>query len=256
VSTHPVCNYLVCGASSGIGLALVFEILENRNPQKVFATHRASSDLAELKKLQQDHPDKLELIEIDIENEQSLAALASHLSKRIKSLDVAINCIGILQDETANILPERRLEDLDPAVFTQVITTNTLPTLLLTKHLKSLFKESSQPVWVSVSAKVGSITDNRLGGWHSYRISKAALNMAIKNISIEYKRLNKKSVVVAFHPGTTDTKLSAPFMANAKKNYTIHSPQSTAQNLLAVIDKITPKENGTFYSWDGHSLPW
>ena len=134
---------------------------------------------------------------------------------------------------------------------------NVVSTVLLAQVYKNFIKDANNPVFAALSAKVGSIEDNRMGGWYSYRISKAALNMTLKNIAIEYSRLNKKSCVCALHPGTTDTKLSEPFMRTAQKKYKIHSPSETAQHMINVIEKgQQARETGVFYSWDGQKLPW
>jgi NAD(P)-dependent dehydrogenase (short-subunit alcohol dehydrogenase family) len=109
-------------------------------------------------------------------------------------------------------------------------------------------------VFATISAKVGSISDNRLGGWYAYRASKAALNMFIKNIAIEFARNKKKIILLSLHPGTTKTELSEPFTKNTK--YQLHTPIETAKNLLSVIENKTLDDSGKFFSWDGEELPW
>ena len=107
---------------------------------------------------------------------------------------------------------------------------------------------------VTISAKVGSISDNKLGGWYGYRASKSALNMFIKNISIEYKNRKAPCIALAIHPGTTDTELSKPFIARSK--LTIHTPEQTAENILNVIDSKRLEDSGKFLSWDGTEIAW
>ncbi len=250
-------NYLVCGASSGIGLALVSKICQSSTSGKVVATHRPTSDLSGLKELQDQFPEKLQLISLRASKPTDYLQLQEKIQQWQQPLDYCINAIGLLHDKSLDIFPERKLDEFEAEAFQQVMATNVTPTVLLAKHLIEYLRASDAPTLVAVSAKVGSIADNRMGGWYSYRISKAALNMAIKNIAIELGRYNSKSCVLALHPGTTATKLSEPFMASAKKKYKIHSPEETAENLLTVIETARQKkETGAFYSWDGAPLPW
>ena len=243
-------NVLICGATSGIGFAMVENCL-NQGAQKVFATYRKTSDLEGLKTLKEKFSEQLVIVELDADEASSY----EKLKEQTGPVDVIFNNIGILHGESLE--PERRIEDFEWEKHLQVYETNTIPTLMLAKTYKQSLKESNAPIFVSVSAKVGSIGDNKMGGWYSYRVSKVALNMVIKNLSIEFGRLNKKSLFVAIHPGTTETKLSEPFMAGARKKYKIHTPKETAENILNVVSNLTPeRDNGSFYSWDGQKLPW
>ncbi len=250
-------NYLVCGASSGIGLALVSKICQFSTSGKVLATHRPTSTLTPLKTLKNQYPEKLELISLQATEPADYVRLQERIQQWQQPLDYCINAIGLLHDKDLEIFPERKLDEFQAEAFQRVIATNVTPTVLLAKHLIESLRASEAPTLVAVSAKVGSIADNRMGGWYSYRISKTALNMAIKNIAIELGRYNSKACVLALHPGTTDTKLSEPFMESAKKKYKIHSPEDTADNLLTVIETARQKkDSGAFYSWDGTQLPW
>jgi NAD(P)-dependent dehydrogenase (short-subunit alcohol dehydrogenase family) len=245
-------NVIVCGASSGIGLALTQQILSLPQVGQVWAGARHISDGHPLLDLKVKHP-LLSLFPLEATQESDFASLGQLVEPH--GVDWVINCIGLLHDQEG-LSPERKIEELDMNSHLKVYQVNCLPTLLLAKHLKKHLRNSQQPRFVAVSAKVGSISDNKMGGWYSYRISKAALNMAIKNLSIEFQRLNKQMVVAAIHPGTTKTKLSEPFMAGAQKKYEIHNPEDTARNLLKVIQQFTEADNGGFYSWDGSPLPW
>ncbi|MDX1321189.1 MAG: SDR family NAD(P)-dependent oxidoreductase, partial [Oceanospirillum sp.] len=131
----------------------------------------------------------------------------------------------------------------------------TLPTLLLAQHFSSALKKSTRGIFAAVSAKVGSIEDNRLGGWYSYRASKAALNMALKTLSIEWQRSHKQLCVAALHPGTTDTGLSEPFQKNVPEGK-LFTPEQTGHYLLNVLEQLTPEQTGSFFSWNGETLPW
>ncbi len=250
-------NYLVCGASSGIGLALVLEFCQLATSQKIIATHRPNSDLTALLELQKKFPNKLHLHVLQADHEPDYENLKNIILAWNQPLDVCVNSIGLLQDQDLQVFPERKIEEFSLAAFSMVVAANVAPTLLLAKHLKGILRESASPLFVSLSAKVGSIGDNKMGGWYSYRISKTALNMAIRNFALEMGRVNARSCVLALHPGTTESKLSEPFMDSAKKKYTIHQPSETARNLIKVIEQcVANGETGAFYSWDGTLLPW
>jgi len=152
------------------------------------------------------------------------------------------------------IQPERSLGDLQPDNLLQLFSTNSLVAPLLAKHLFRLFRNPDYAVFASLSALVGSIEDNRLGGWYGYRASKAALNMFLKTVAIEFERRRCNTTVLAIHPGTTVTELSKPFIKHASHH--IHSPEETASNLINLILNRTIKDNGTFWSWTGEKLPW
>ncbi len=247
---------VVFGASSGIGLAFT-NLLLNENPSsQVFATYRKSSDKQSLKDLSQQFKDRLTLIELEGTKEPDFLSFCEKLEKlKIKKIDLIINCIGILT--IGDLGPERKAEELTPEGHLKVYENNVIPAILIGKYFKALLRASEQPRFFSISAKVGSITDNNIGGWYSYRMAKASLNMFMKTFSRELGRFNKSSLIVALHPGTTETKLSEPFMETAKKKYKIHTPNDTAENLWKVVKQLQiPTDNGAFYSWDGEKLPW
>jgi NAD(P)-dependent dehydrogenase (short-subunit alcohol dehydrogenase family) len=168
-------------------------------------------------------------------------------------LDYVIYCVGVLH--TADWQPEKSLRHINSQQLLDYFQVNSIGAVLWAKHLQPLFKHSDRSVFASISAKVGSIGDNQLGGWYGYRASKAALNMLVRNISIEYRRMAPGSIVVALHPGTTDTDLSIPFQGNVPPEK-LFSPELTVQQLLGVIDRLETKDSGGFFSWDGMPLPW
>lgn len=162
-------------------------------------------------------------------------------------------CNGVLHD--ANGMPEKTIRQLDSEQLAQRLHSNVI---IPAQYLRSLFRYLSRTPQVKVlvlSAKVGSITDNRLGGWYSYRISKAALNMLVKNLSLEVARLNPSACIVAVHPGTTDTPLSEPFQRNLPPGQ-LQTAEQTAQRLLQVRDALTPEHSGTLLNWDASVLPF
>jgi len=132
---------------------------------------------------------------------------------------------------------------------------NSIGAVLLAKHLMPLLRHKEGSIFASISAKVGSIGDNRLGGWYGYRASKAALNMFLKTISIEYSRRCPKTIVVALHPGTTDTRLSQPFQKNVPPGK-LFPVEKTVNLLLDVLASLKLADSGEFFSWDGSRLPW
>jgi NAD(P)-dependent dehydrogenase (short-subunit alcohol dehydrogenase family) len=170
-------------------------------------------------------------------------------------VDISLNCIGVL--ETEKIKAEKSIEEVNKSSLLNAIEINAFTSIHLAQVLKSFIKNSESPVFATLSAKVGSIEDNRLGGWYSYRISKVALNMALKNISIEFKRLNKNFNAFAIHPGTTETQITKKYLKSARKKYQIHSPDETAENIYnCILEAQSQAYNGRFLSWNGDILPW
>ncbi len=250
-------QYLVTGASSGIGLALTAELLQKFNPSQIFATHRSTSSMDGLNQLQKTFTDRLQLVCLDAQKEADYLHLAELIQSTHQPLDAIINCIGVLNENKDPRLPERKVEDFDHQTHLEIYQTNTLPTLFLAKHLKKNLMKSERPLFMSLSAKVGSIGDNQLGGWYSYRISKAALNMAVKTLAVEFKRLNKNSTLFVLHPGTTDTKMTQDFLPSAQKKYTIHSPLQTAENIVSLFKNLESEQaHDRFLSYDGSPIPW
>lgn len=167
--------------------------------------------------------------------------------------DTIFICNGVLHDEQA--MPEKTIRQLDMAVLTQRFISNVQVPALYLKLLFGYLCKQPNVKLLALSAKVGSISDNGLGGWYSYRISKAALNMLVKNLSIEVGRLNKTAAIVSIHPGTTVSALSAPFQTNLPAGQ-LQTPQSTAKRLASVAADLTAEQSGSFLNWDGNVLPW
>lgn len=165
--------------------------------------------------------------------------------------DTVINTLGMLQQ--AEQTPEKRIEQLSEAAFNNSLHINTWPTLAMAQYLSSRLSRTDQLHFAALSARVGSIGDNRAGGWYSYRISKAALNMAIKTISIEWQRRFPDAYIVGLHPGTVATELSAPFRAGLAEGQ-LHSPLQAAGHLLQVLDNLTAEQSGRIWAWDGEEI--
>ena len=167
--------------------------------------------------------------------------------------DIVIACQGILHDEHHQ--PEKNLSQLSLPWLQHSIEVNLWSHIALAQQLAPLVRRQHPLRWVSLSAMVSSIEDNRLGGWYSYRMTKAALNMFIKNLSLEWQRKSPQSCVVALHPGTTDTALSQPFQGNIAEGK-LYQSDTTASRIAAVIEQLTPEHSGALYHWDGSRLPW
>lgn len=221
---------LVIGASGGIGQAFVQLLSAHPRCAEVVSLHRQSSP------------------PIDFDNEASIANAANSLRGDGK-FHLIINAAGLLH--TAEFMPEKKLGDLLYAQLEATFRINTFGPALVLRHFTPLL-DSERAVLALISAKVGSIEDNRLGGWYSYRASKAALNMLLKTAAIEVKRNNPNAVLVSLHPGTVNTGLSKPF----KGEQLGRLPFDAAHDMLAALDPLSPLDTGSFVSYSGERLPW
>ena len=234
-------NIVIIGGSGGIGMGLVKTILKNNKVCIVHATYRGSCPAL--------NNSRLNWYQLDATKEEDFKSLSTELKK----IDWIINCVGMLHTKEKG--PEKAVRSIEPDFFLDNFRINTLPTLLIAKYFSRSLLGPTATVLAVVSAKVGSIQDNRLGGWYSYRASKAALNMAIKTLSLEWQHKVPNCCVAALHPGTTDTQLSAPFQSNVATKK-LFSVDQTAILLLDVIDGLSSKNSGRFWNWDGKEIPW
>lgn len=243
---------LIAGASRGIGLALCTALLERDDVAQVWAVARQASTSAELEKIAERHGPRLKRVDCDARNEHSLEALAREVSEECEHLHLVISTLGILHQDGATA--EKALSQLSLAGLQATFATNAFAPILLLKHLLPLLRK--QPAtFAALSARVGSIGDNRLGGWYSYRASKAALNQLLHTAGIELKRLNPAAAVLAIHPGTTDTQLSEPFQANVPEGQ-LFEPAFSAERILEVIGTHGPDESGSFWAWNNQPIDW
>ena len=193
--------------------------------------------------------DRLRWHSLDLRRQSDIEAWGGQFER----VDWLINCAGFLHGDAGG--PEKSVHAVDSDFMLENLRINCLPTLLLAKSLAAAFKSSPTPLLATISARVGSIEDNRLGGWYSYRISKAALNMALKTLSIEWKHSLPRGCVAALHPGTNDTALSKPFQARvAAEN--LFRPEYTASRLIELFTRLQPADSGNFWSWDGERIAW
>ncbi|MDA0902627.1 MAG: SDR family NAD(P)-dependent oxidoreductase [Proteobacteria bacterium] len=184
---------------------------------------------------------------IDIEDENSIAQAAQEAAKNGK-LDMVIVAIGMLHNQ--EIMPEKSLRELSKDKFNQLFAINTIAPALIAKYFIPLLNKENKSIFAALSARVGSISDNHLGGWYAYRASKAALNMILKNLSIEMKRTNPNAVIAGLHPGTVDSTLSKPFQAAVKEGK-LFSPQHSVKMLLNVLDNLTAPDSGNVFDFNG-----
>lgn len=243
---------LIAGASRGIGLALCTALLARNDVAQVWAVARQASDSTELAELAERYGQRLKRLDCDARDEHALEALVSTILEQCEHLHLVISTLGILHQDGAKA--EKALSQLTLASLQATFATNTFAPILLLKHLLPLLRK--QPAtFAALSARVGSIGDNRLGGWYSYRASKAALNQLLHTASIELKRLNPAATVLAIHPGTTDTQLSQPFQGNVPEGQ-LFEPAFSADRIIELVGTHGPDDSGSFWAWDNKPIVW
>ena len=190
---------------------------------------------------------------IDLNDENSIAN-AAKLAAQNGALDLVIVTSGILW-KGEDVRPEKSMRELDMDGLVQLFAVNAAGPALVAKHFLPALRKNSKTLFASLSARVGSIGDNRLGGWYSYRASKAALNMLLKTFAIEHARQWPDSVVAGLHPGTVDTALSQPYTSRTPKD-ALFSPETSARHLLKVMDQLCPEDSGGVFAWDGSRIQY
>lgn len=256
MSTAFPSSALIAGASSGIGYAIAEQLACAPAIQTLVLCSRHAESSEVLLRLQSKlaaSGRRCLLMSVDITDESSLSNLTAQLKNHLQGLDLIINTVGLLHAE--NVAPEKMLEQISVRAMQQIFAVNAFGPILLAKALMPWLKARRRVVFASLSARVGSIEDNRLGGWYSYRASKAAQNQLLRTLSIELARRNPESIVLALHPGTTDTPLSRPFQANVAQEK-LFTPAFVAERLLDVIMQATASDTGRFIAWDGQAIVW
>jgi NAD(P)-dependent dehydrogenase (short-subunit alcohol dehydrogenase family) len=244
---------LVVGASRGIGLALVAAQLQNPAVGLVIATSRPDSAAHGLEQLQEAHGERLLRLKLDVTDENSVGALGSAIRSIEGGVDIAIHAAGLLHD--GELQPEKSLADCQAENLKRLFETNSIGPLLVARTLFPAQGRRRRFTFAVLSAMVGSIGDNRLGGWYGYRASKAALNQFLKSLSIECRHRYPSATVLAVHPGTTDTALSRPFQSRvAPEN--LATPDATAARILRLVGNAGAAQHGQFLHWDGSEIPW
>lgn len=228
MSFHPE-NICILGASGAIGNALTSLLLTKYPKANLLAFSQNGSN------------------PIDYSNEDSIAE-AAEIAAKTQPIDLVFVANGMLHN--GNIIPEKSLRDLSAEKFHHIFEVNAVIPALIGKYFIPKLSRTNPSIFAALSGRVGSISDNHLGGWYSYRASKAALNMIIKNAAIETARQNNHAIIVALHPGTVDSNLSKPFQANMDPGK-IFTPQYSAQKLLTVIKNLAPRDSGKHFAWNG-----
>jgi len=244
----------VQGAGQGLGLAFTKVLLSHGIADRVYASFRSPIPSLELVNLANQYPERLHLISLDVTIEDSISGAVQQIERRSSQIHIMINCAGVLHGLGLKG-PEKRLNDLDNQTLLAYFKTNTIGPALMLKHFTSLFPSKGRVLIGNISARVGSIGENHLGGWYGYRASKAAQNMITKTASIELSRKNADLICVGLHPGTVKTQLSAPFRKRIEPGH-ILSPEESATKLINLLLSLSPKDTGLFFSHDGQILSW
>lgn len=232
---------VIVGASGGIGRALVAAIAAGEVHEPVFALSRSRVPQS----------DPVHSLSIDLTDEASIAAAARTVGAA-GPIGLVIVASGVLHGPS--IAPEKTIRALDPAAMATLFAVNTIGPALVAKHFLPLMPRTRRGVFAALSARVGSIDDNRLGGWYAYRASKAALNQILRTLALEAARTHPELIVVGLHPGTVRTALSQPFRPHASTPG-LFSPEESAAHLLRVVDGLQIQNSGRVFAWDGEPIP-
>lgn len=224
---------VVIGGTGGIGAAMVAALEQSRAFTEVIGFSRRSDPA------------------IDLLDEESIIHAANAVQARQTELRLVFDATGFLHGD--GFAPEKSLSAIARDHMARAFAINAIGPALLMKHFLPLLPRHGRSVFATLSAKVGSIGDNALGGWYSYRASKAALNQLVHTAAIELARRKPGAICVALHPGTVDTRLSSEF---AKSGLTVRQPPEAADQLLGVLDSLTPDQTGGFFDYRGNALPW
>ena len=268
-----ITNAMIQGASRGIGLQMCRYLLSRQT--SVTATCRDPANALDLSQLQSQYGDLLTVFRLDVQDETQIKDVSAQIGD--KKLDLLVNCAGMLHPSGKG---ETSLREVNLQDVSTTLKTNAIGSLMMAKYFgpnlskrnradKTVSPKRSEigtetsgkgtknaevaGILVNMSARVGSISGNVLGGWYSYRMSKAALNMATKNLSIELGR--KRVVCVSLHPGTVNTDLSSWYLRNVDPAK-IFTPEYSVDCLMNIINGLEMKDNGKFFAWDGKEIPW
>ena len=235
-------NVAVIGSSGAIGNAVSKILLEDASIESVYNFSRSTSA---------DSSEKSKNIYIDIESEESIKDAVKKIPDDIK-FDLIFVATGILHNDN-DVYPEKSIRDISADKLKKVLMINTVGPTLIGKYFIPFLNKHNKNVFAFLSARVGSISENKLGGWYSYRASKTALNQIVKNFSIEIKRSNPNSIFTVLQPGTVKSNLSKPFEKNVQPEQ-LFSPDYSAQRLLDVIDGLTLDDSGKFFAWNAEEI--
>ena len=232
----------IIGSSGAIGNAVAEILLDDDGVEAIYRFSRNDSN---------ENSDRVKNLYIDIEDEESIKDCIKNLSKDIK-FDLVFVATGILHNDN-DIFPEKSIRDISQSKLEKVLLVNTIGPALVGKYFIPYLRKDSKSIFAFLSARVGSISDNKLGGWYSYRASKTALNQIIKNFSIEVRRSNPNAIFIGLQPGTVKSFLSKPFEKNVRSE-NLFTPEYSASKMLEVIDNLNLEDTGKVYAWDGEEI--
>lgn len=233
----------IIGASGGIGHALCQALIQKDKARTIYAVSRSGAA---------PQGDRIIPLTADCLEEAQIASAADRI-RTDGPLDLVIVATGLLSDERKDLDPEKSWRDQSLSAFEEVFAANAFAPALVAKHFLPLLARKQRVVFAALSARVGSISDNRLGGWHAYRASKAALNMLLKNYALEMGRRNDRGIIVGLHPGTVATPLSDKFTRGSAR--TVFTPDQSAAYLLDVITALQATDSGKVLDWKGEEVP-
>ena len=233
-------NVAIIGSSGAIGRAFLDAYISDKDISNIYSISRT-----EVKS----NDKRIIHINIDVTDEVSVKAAASKIEEN--RLDRLIVATGVLH--TKSFGPEKSIKDIKIENFVKIFSVNTFGPALIGKHFLPLMTKDQKSIVAFLSARVGSISDNKLGGWYAYRASKSALNQIIKNFSIEAKRTNSSGIIIGLQPGTVKSKLSEPFQKNVKKGK-LFLPEDSVDSLVKVIENVMQNDSGKIFDWEGEEI--
>lgn len=234
-------NIVIIGATGGIGSALIDRFSSDTSNQ-VFALGRRRPRIVR---------ENIDYLPIDFDEEPSLETAARFCTAEAP-VDVVVNTVGVLHGD--GLYPEKSIREVSDTALGTYFHTNTICSALALKHFLWTLPRQRRGVYASLSARVGSIEDNRLGGWYGYRASKAAHNMLIKTVAIEFKRTHRHGLIIGIHPGTVDTKLSEPFTGDLPEER-VFTPDYAARQIMMLMERVRPEQSGEILAYDGTRIP-
>lgn len=238
-------NIFILGANGSIGFELVCALRTRHPNSRIFGSFNQSRELSKLENIMDG------VVQLDVRREESWLHIREYLKELGVEFDLVISTIGTL--EGAGKIPEKSLKDINLKQLESVFSINAFHSVFTGKEFKNYLNRSNPSKLVFLSAMVGSIGENDIGGWYSYRASKTALNMFVKNMSIEFNRLSPDIKVLAIHPGTTDTPFSNKYLKGVK--HKVWTASETANHILNVIDDSS-LSSGSFVNWDNRIIEW
>ena len=232
----------IIGSSGAIGNAVAEILLDDDGIETIYKFSRNDP---------KENSDRVKNLFLDIEDEESIKNCIKNLPENIK-FDLIFVATGILHNNN-DIFPEKSIKDINQSKLEKVLLVNTIGPTLVGKYFIPHLRKDSKSIFAFLSARVGSISDNKLGGWYSYRASKTALNQIIKNFSIEVRRSNPNAIFIGLQPGTVKSFLSKPFEKNVRSE-NLFTPEYSATKMLEVIDNLSLEDTGKIYAWDGEEI--